>query len=211
MADLGPALALAENTGRLVRPAVGAGAARPGELATSGALAHDAELYAAAELPDRARIAALIDAVIKVGGGQSEDDLQDRLVAAGVVYNPEDLDVALERLTDSGRLMRPKPRPTVENPNPPRSLVMASLPGSFSQSSDQFSDIDSLAADVHACIKRRGDAFGSDPILSAWLAEDGIRYEPEQLRDALNSSKCPLGSAVRTGPGIGHQTLFRAT
>jgi hypothetical protein len=187
---------------------VGAGAARPGELATSGALAHDAELYAAAELPDRARIAALIDAVIKVGGGQSEDDLQ---VAAGVVYNPKDLDVALERSTDSERLMRPKPRPTVENPNPPRSLVMASLPGSFSQSGDQFSDIDSLAADVHACIKRRGDAFGSDPILSAWLAEDGIRYEPEQLRDALNSSKCPLGSAVRTGPGIGHQTLFRAT
>jgi hypothetical protein len=148
-------------------------------------LAQNAELYAAAELPDRARIVALIDAVIKVGGGQSEDDLQDRLVAAGVVYDPDDLDVALERLTDSGRLMRPKARPTVENLTPPRSLVMASLPGSFSQSGDRFSDIDSLAADVHACIKRRGDAFGSDPILVAWLAEDGISYEPEQLRDAL--------------------------
>jgi hypothetical protein len=127
----------------------------------------------------------LIDAVIKVGGAQSEDDLQDRLVAAGVVYDPDDLGVALERLQDSGRLMRLRPRPTVDQPNPPRSLVLANLPRGFSQSGDRFSDIDSLAADVHGCIKRRGDAFDSDEALEQWLAADGVLWSGREFSDAI--------------------------
>jgi hypothetical protein len=184
--DLGPALGLAEATGRLVRPAVGPNTPRPGELATSGALARDAELYANAELPDKARVAALIDGIIRVLSSVrcDEEELADRLAVAGVVYREEDLGVALERLMDSGRLMAPRPRPTGENPNPQRVLIMANLPAGYSQSGDRFSDIDELAAAIHACVRKSGD-FRSDDQLVEWLAEEEIGYEPERLRDAL--------------------------
>ena len=141
--DLGPALGLAEATGRLVRPAVGPNTPRPGELATSGALARDAELYANAELPDKARIAALIDNVIRalgVGPQCLEEQLSDRLVAKGVVPDSDDLDIAIGRLLDSGRLMAPRPRPTAEDPDPQRVLIMANLPRGFPQSGDPFGD-----------------------------------------------------------------------
>jgi hypothetical protein len=185
--DLGPALCLAEATGKLVRPAVGPNTARPGELVTSGQLAQNAELYAAAELGDKDRIAALVDAVIRVlsSGRCDDEELQDRLVAAGVVCDPNDLDVALQRLQDSGRLMPLKPRPTVENPNPPRTLMMANLPAGFSQSSDPFDRIDSLGADVHASIKKRGYQFDSDEQLEEWLAADGVVWSGQELHDVL--------------------------
>jgi hypothetical protein len=64
----------------------------------------------------------------------------------GVVPDPDDLDVAVGRLLDSGRLMAPRPRPTSSNPNPQRVLIMANLPRGFPQSGDPFGDIDEVAA-----------------------------------------------------------------
>jgi len=185
-ADLEPALGLAESTGRLVRPAVGPNTARPGEL-TPGALARDADLYANAELPDKARVAALIDGIIQVLSSVrcDEEELPDRLAVAGVVYREQDLGVALERLMDSGRLMAPRPRPTSENPNPQRVLIMANLPAGYSQSGDRFSHIDELAAAIHACIRKRGDHFQSDEQLEQWLAVDGVLWWGQEFSDAI--------------------------
>jgi hypothetical protein len=50
---------------------------------------------------------------------------------------------------------------------------------------ETFNATDELAADVHACIKRHGDNFGSDEQLEEWLAEDGISWSGYQLRDAV--------------------------
>jgi hypothetical protein len=79
-------------------------------------------MYAHAELSDKARVAALIDAVIKAlnSGGrcESEDELQARLAAAGYVHNPADLAAALTRLEDSGRMLRPSERPTKRQRHP---------------------------------------------------------------------------------------------
>ena len=171
-----------------MRPAVGPNAARPGGLATSGALARDAELYANAELPEKARIDALINSIVRVlnsSGQCTEEDLGARLVGVGVVYSEEDLDVALGRLTDSGRLMLLKPKPTVECPEPSQVLVMANLGAGFAQSSDAFNVTDGLAADVHGCIKRRGDRFESDEQLETWLAEDSVLWSGHELSDAV--------------------------
>jgi hypothetical protein len=92
-------------------------------------------------------------------------------------------DELVQRLTEDG--VEADRAATIEQPNPPRTLMMANLPAGFSQSSDRFDDIDGLAADVHASIKKRGDRFDHDEQLEQWLAEAGISYEPEQLRDAL--------------------------
>jgi hypothetical protein len=81
--------------------------------------------------------------------------------------------------------MAPRPRPTEEQPNPSRQLVLANLPAGFSHSSARFDRIDALAADVHACIKRRGDRFDHDPQLTEWLAQDGVEWSGLELRDAL--------------------------
>jgi hypothetical protein len=112
-----------------------------------------------AELPKKVRINTLIDHVIKAlnSGPQClEDQLPDRLVAAGVVYRDEDLDIAIDRLVDSGRLQALRPRPTEEQPNPQRQLTLTNLPRGFSQASDPFDKTDALAADIHACIKKHG-------------------------------------------------------
>jgi hypothetical protein len=167
-------LDLLESLGKIIRPEVSANAARPGWLPIS----------ADAPVP----VPVLIDAVIRVLSGGlygSEEDLQARLKASGVPFDPQDLSVALGRLLDSGRLTRPKPRPTVENPTPSRSLVMASLPGGFSQSSDRFDHIDGLAANVHASIKRRSDRFENDDQPEQWLAVDEVEYRAEDLQAAL--------------------------
>jgi hypothetical protein len=64
---------------------------------------------------------------------------------AGVVYDPDDLVAALIRLEDSGRLMRPRPKPTRERPNPQPALLLACSPAGFSQYTDRFDRIDALA------------------------------------------------------------------
>jgi hypothetical protein len=107
----------------------------------------------------------LIDAVIKAlqgGNGfsgqcQSEDELQDRLAAAGVVYDPADLPAALTRLQDSGRVFRHELRPTQQQPHPPGPFVFRST-GGFN-SWESFSRTDALAADIVASIARRSDRF----------------------------------------------------
>ena len=81
--------------------------------------------------------------------------------------------------------MAPRPRPTSDNPDPQRVLIMANLPAGFAQSGDPFSDIDELAAAVHACIKSRGDHFRSDEQLEEWLAEDGVLWSGRELSDAV--------------------------
>jgi len=50
-----------------------------------------------------------------------------------VEFEPRELDAAVQRLLDSGRLMAPRPRPTEEQPNPSRQLVlvMVNLPAGF--------------------------------------------------------------------------------
>jgi hypothetical protein len=68
-------------------------------------LAHDADLYANAEVPVKVRINTVIGHVIKAlnsGPQCSRKDVQARLVTAGVIWNNEDLDSAIGRLTDSG-------------------------------------------------------------------------------------------------------------
>jgi hypothetical protein len=172
--DVNPALTLLESMDMLIRPPVPPNIARPGWLPTS----------ADGPVP----VPVLIDAIIRVLGAGlcgSEEDLQARLDAAGVAFHSQDLNIAISRLVDSGRLMRPKPRPTEEFPNPPRSLVMANLPRGLSQSGDRFDHIDSLAADVHASVKKRSDRFESDEQLQQWLTEDGIEWTVDALRDAV--------------------------
>jgi hypothetical protein len=133
-------------------------------------------------------VPVLIDAIIRVLGAGlcgSDEDLHAHLNAAGVAFDTQDLNVAIGRLLDSGRLMRPKPRPTEEYPNPPRGFVLGNLPRGFSQSSDRFDHIDGLAADVHASIKRRDDRFESDEQLVQWLTEDGIEWTVDALGGAV--------------------------
>lgn len=171
VADIAPALTLLEATKRIVRGEVKPKAPRPGWLA------RDAELWAAAELSDRARVASLIDVIIRVlgqgGQCQSTDELQDRLVAAGYVHDPADLPAALERLVDSGRMVRPEGR-----------LVMRTTRAFHA--SEPFSRIDDVAADVVACTRRRGtDQFDSDVQLVGWLTEDGVTFTAAELGEAL--------------------------
>jgi hypothetical protein len=199
-ADLSPALALLEATGRLMRPATASQTTpRPGWLA------RDADLWANAELSDEARVASLIDAVIRAlhgvngfsGQCQSKDELQARLAAAGVVYDPADLSAALTRLEDSGRMLRPSQRPTREQPHPPQPLLLRS--SSYLPAWEPFSRIDALAADIIASIRSRGDRFKSDEQLAEWLAEDGTIYTERGLADAL-SQLLVCGLLIRPDP-----------
>ena len=66
-----------------------------------------------------------------------------------------------------------RPRPTAEDPDPQRVLIMANPPGGFPQSGDKFSAIDELAAALHACIQSRGDHFRSDEQLEEQLEGAG--------------------------------------
>jgi hypothetical protein len=93
--------------------------------------------------------------------------------------------VYLGRSTDSGRLMLLKPKPTVECPEPSQVLVMVNPGAGFAQSSDAFNVTDGLAADVHGCIKRRGDRFESDEQLETWLVEDSVLWSGHELSDAV--------------------------
>jgi hypothetical protein len=72
------------------------------------------------------------------------------------MHRDEDLDVAIERLVDSGRLQTPRPCPTEVQPDPQRILTLTNLPRGFSQGSDSFDKTDALAADIHACVNRNG-------------------------------------------------------
>jgi len=113
---------------------------------------------------------------LSAGPGDSEDALRDRLIQAKVDVDADALAAALQRLVDSGRLMRPRPRPTIENPNPSRGLALVTFPSGYSHSEqDPFDSVDALAADVHITVKRRWDSFVSDPQLEQWLAEDNVQ------------------------------------
>jgi hypothetical protein len=122
----------------------------------------------------------LIDAVIKAlqgvdgfsGQCQDEDELQARLVAAGVVWDADDFSAALSRLADSGRLVRPEGR-----------LVMRTTRAFHS--SEPFSRVDELAADIVASIRSRGDRFDSDEQLVEWLIEDGVTFSAAEFSEAL--------------------------
>ena len=81
--------------------------------------------------------------------------------------------------------MQPRSRPTVENPDPPRQLIMNNLPRGFSQASDPFDVIDGLDADVVTTIMKRGDKFSSDEQLAEFLAVDQITCNVDQLRAAI--------------------------
>ena len=62
---------------------------------------------------------SLVDAVIRVLSTPpscTEEGLPGRLIDAGVMHRDEDLDVAIERLVDSGRLQTPRPCPTEVQP-----------------------------------------------------------------------------------------------
>src|SRR4029450_3082542 len=83
--------------------------------------------------------------------------------AAGVVWDADDLSAALSRWADSGRLVQPEGR-----------LVMRTTRAFHS--SEPFSRVDELAADVVASTNARGDRFDSDEQLAEWLAEGGIAY-----------------------------------
>jgi hypothetical protein len=138
----------------------------------------------------------LIEAVIKAlqgvngfsGQCQDEDELQARLVAAGVVWDADDLSAALSRWADSGRLVQPEGR-----------LVMRTTRAFHS--SEPFSRVDELAADVVASTNARGDRFDSDEQLAEWLAEDGIAYADAELSEAL--LQLQLGGLLRRPPDEG--------
>ena len=44
-----------------------------------------------------------------------------------------------------------------------------------------YDEMDGLAADICASIKRRGEQFESDEQLTHWLTEDGVQFTPDSL------------------------------
>jgi hypothetical protein len=79
-----------------------------------------------------------------------------------------------------------RPKPTGENPDPPRVLILNDLPRGFSQPGDPFDPIDALAADVIGAIKKRGElGFKDDDQLKHWLDEVQIPFDDALLQAAL--------------------------
>jgi hypothetical protein len=68
-------------------------------------------------------------------------------------------------------------------------------------SSEPFSRVDELAADIVATIRSRSDRFESDEQLVDWLAEDCITYADAELSEAL--LQLQLGGLLRRPPDEG--------
>jgi hypothetical protein len=131
--------------------------------------------------PVEDRIFALSKAVIRAlspGNGRSNrcprDELPERLISDGVIYDPDDLPEILARLADVGQIVRAQRQPYQAYPQ----HIVAN-------GDHPYDETDALAADVCSAIRRRGERFESDDQLVQWLTEDGVRFTPESLAVAL--------------------------
>jgi hypothetical protein len=127
----------------------------------------------------------LARAVLKVlvaGNGRSnrcevKQELPQRLAADGVKYDPNDLPRALIKLEDSGCITRVQRQPYSAYP---QYIVSNGL--------SRYDQSDELAANIAACIKRRGDRFENEDQLGSWLDQDGISYAAQSLAVALHQT-----------------------
>ena len=71
--------------------------------------------------------------------------------------------------------MHYRPTPTVENPDPPRVLILNDLPRGFFQPGDPFDPIDALAADVIGAIKNEVNS-GSRTMISSSIGWTKFRF-----------------------------------
>jgi hypothetical protein len=115
-----------------------------------------------------------------------EAELPDRLASDGVTFDVTDLDQALTRLEDCGRIIRTQRQPFSIYPQ----FLVSSGSGPYDQT-------DRLTAAVAACIKRRGDQFDSEDQLGGWLAEDGVAFDAQTDAQTLAVALHQLESIVR--------------
>jgi hypothetical protein len=128
-------------------------------------------------------IDALAQAILRAlqpGNGRSnrcdvEAELPDRLASDGVTFDVSDLDQALTRLEDCGRIIRTQRQPFSIYPQ----FLVSSGSGPYDQT-------DRLAAAVAASIKHHGERFESEDQLKDRMAEDGITYDAQTLAAALH-------------------------
>ena len=121
------------------------------------------------------RMLALTKAVLRAVGRPPQcrlEELPERLAEDGAAFDPDELGEVLVRLEDVGQLIRAQ-----RNTGYPLYLV--------SGKPRPFDDTDALAADICSALRRRGDRFGSDAQLAAWLDEDQVHWTAQSLAVAL--------------------------